>query len=41
MEYFTMQRIDEFKVGTAASSLKQRDYKDVTDIVMEDNQMSE
>lgn len=31
----TMQAIGEYKQGGAASSLKQRDYKDATDLVIE------
>ena len=36
--YFSMQRFDEFKESDAASTLKQRDYKDVTDIVVEERE---
>ena len=36
--YFSMQRFDEFKESAAASTLKQRDYKDVTDIVVEERE---
>ncbi len=34
--YFIMQRFDEFVQGNVASTLKQRDYKDVTDIIVEE-----
>lgn len=36
--YYSMQRFDEFKESAAASTLKQRDYKDVTDIVVEERE---
>lgn len=37
MEYWTRQTHSQFIKGTAASSLKNRDYKDFTDVVQEDN----
>lgn len=33
--YFIQQRFDEYKEGDVASTLKQRDYKDNTDLVVE------
>lgn len=33
--YFMMQRFDEYKEGDVASTLKQRDYKDNTDLIVE------
>ena len=37
--YYTKQRHDEFTDGKVASSLKNRDYKEFTDIVQEENPM--
>ncbi len=37
-KYFSMQRFDEYKESDAASTLKQRDYKDVTDIIVEERE---
>lgn len=34
MKTFAMQRIDEFKESEQASSLKMRDYKDSTDLIL-------
>ena len=34
MAQFAMQRIDEYKETEQASSLKQRDYKDATDLII-------
>ena len=36
MNYYTRQSHSEFIVGDKASALKNRDYKDFTDIVQED-----
>lgn len=40
MKVFAMQRFDEYKESEQASSMKQRDYKDVTDLIMRDECMS-
>lgn len=37
MHYWTRQTHSQFIQGVAASSLKNRDYKDFTDIVQEEN----
>lgn len=39
MQYYTRQSISEFIPGLSASALKNRDYKDFTDIVLEENDM--
>ena len=31
---YSMQRIDEYKESNQASSLKERDYKDATDLII-------
>ena len=31
---YSMQRIDEYKLSDRASSLKERDYKDATDLIV-------
>ena len=36
--YFIQQRFDEYKEGDTASTLKQRDYKDNTDLIAERNE---
>lgn len=35
MKTFSMQRIDEYKESDAASTLKERDHKDATDLIVE------
>ena len=39
--YYAMQRIGEYKVSDVASTIKARDYKDITDVIIVFNNLYE